>query len=303
MSLSILRAIATAAIFACVLFFGATKADAMAEFCPARVTGVQSSGGPDVPSATYSYVLDAKTARTVNDAAIVADTDHGWYRWNVANVPLRMTSLTGSHPSPGGGSVAYTLNIARSDRQQVEFPETLYVRHAWITSARSDDESVMGWGKRGEYACEVPTFPNRGLNAAELARPQARKAPPVPQPSGTASALPPAADGAARAVPTSMPFDSIDCATPFREVRVTEAVSPDLPSVAAGLPAVTSVIVDIASDERGHLLDASVFSSSGYPALDRAGLRAARMSSYSGAVSYCQNVQGEYLFTASFLPR
>jgi hypothetical protein len=173
------------------------------------------------------------------------------------------------------------------------------VRHAWVTSARSDDETFFGWGKRGEYACKVPTFPNRGISETDLARPQSRKASPSPAPAG--SPLPALADGAVRALPAAMPFDSIDCDTPFREVRVTDAVSPDFPSILRGnVHGSESVLIEIATDEEGHLIDASEFAGSGYPAMDAAGLRASRRSSYSGAISYCQKVPGDYIFTATF---
>jgi TonB family protein len=292
------RWIVTLCVLVSALCFGAAKADAMAEFCPATVASVESTGGADVPSAEYSYVLDAKTARTVADAAIVADTDHGWYRWRVANLPLQMTSQAGTHRGPAG-MVNYTSKFARSERQLVVFPEVLSVRHAWITSARSDDESVLGWGKVGEFACEVPAFPNRGVGTAELARSQSHKATPSPAPAGPALAAP--ADGAVRAIATSLPFDSIDCVTPFRDVRVTGAVSPDYPSILRGnAPGRNSVILDVASDEQGHVLDVSVFAGSGFAQFDAAAMRAARQSSYSGAVSYCQQVKGEYLFTATF---
>jgi hypothetical protein len=301
MTISGLRAIACAGAFAALFLAGTARSNAMAEFCPGRVAAVESSAGAGAPSTEFSYVVDAKTARTLDDAAIVADTDHGWYRWSIANVPLQMTSQAASHQGPAG-MVNYTYRFAQSPRQLVAFPEALLVRHAWITSARSDDETVIGWGKRGEFACEVPTFPNRGIDAAELARPQSRKATPSPAPAG--SALPPLADGAVRAMPTSMPFDSMDCDTPFREVRVTDAVIPEYPPLLRGnVSEPASVLVDIAADEQGHLIDASVFAASGYPAFDSAGLRSARLSSYSGAISYCQKVRGEYIFTATFQPR
>ena len=42
------------------------------------------------------------------------------------------------------------------------------------------------------------------------------------------------------------------------------------------------MIIDVAADARGQIIDASVFAGSGYPAFDLAGLRAARASTYSG---------------------
>ena len=281
--------------------FGAARADAFAEFCPATVAKVESSAGAGIPSAEYSYVLHAKTVRTIDDAAIVADTDHGWYRWSVANLPLQMVPQAVTHHKGPMGIVDYRVNLAQSSRLLVTFPEALSVRHAWITSARSDDENVLGWGKRGEFACEVPTFPNRGVETAERARSQSREATSSPAPAG--SAPPSLADGSVRALPTLMPFDSIDCDTPFREVRVTDAVSPDYPRMLRGnVPESRSVVIDVATDEQGHLLDASLLAGSGYSAFDAAGLGAARTSSYAGAISYCQKVFGEYIFTATFMP-
>jgi hypothetical protein len=290
-----------------VLWFGAAKADAVAEFCPAVVANVQSSGGAGLASEEYSYVLDAKTARTVDDAAIIADTDHGWYRWSVANVSLQMATLTFSFHNAGDG-ISYKYQMARSGRQLVAFPEALFVRHAWVTSARSDGETVMGWGKLGEFACEVPTFPNRGIDTAELERSQARKATPAPRKAPAApipaAVLPPLADGAIRAVPTSLPFDSIDCDTPFRELMVTDAISPTYPSILKGsVYTTTSSLITVAADEEGHVIDASLFASSGYGAFDVEAQRVARKSSYLGAISYCQKVKGEYIFTATYESR
>ena len=83
----------------------------------------------------------------------------------------------------------------------------------------------------------------------------------------------------------------------------TEAVPPDFPSIMLGkLLQPTSTMIVVAADEQGHVLDASLLASSGYPVLDNAGIRSARMSSYSGSISYCQKVQGEYIFTATFFP-
>jgi hypothetical protein len=33
---------------------------------------------------SYTYELHAPTIRTIENAAIIVDTDHGWYQWSVA---------------------------------------------------------------------------------------------------------------------------------------------------------------------------------------------------------------------------
>jgi Gram-negative bacterial TonB protein C-terminal len=293
------RIVIAACALLAVLWFGAAKADALTEFCPAVVANVESIGGADVPSTEFSYVLDAKTARTVDDAAIIAETDQGWFQWSVANVALQKTSETEARRGPTGVMLTYTHVLARSGRQMVVFPGAVFVRHAWITSARSSDETLIGWGKQGEFACGIPAFPNHGIGAGELTHVKSRTATAVPAP--VESALPPLSDGVVRALPASIPFEGVECATPFREVRVTVPISPNYPSLLRGsVHADTSVIVDVAVDEDGHVLDTALRAGSGYGAFDTEGLRVARASTYSGAVSYCQKVQGEYIFTATF---
>jgi TonB family protein len=290
------RTIVGLCVFLAGLWFGATKADAMTEFCPATVESIESSAGSNVPSTEYSYELNAKTSRSVADASIIADTDHGWYKWSIADVamPAKTESVT-------TGNKTYQHEFAQSSRLQVVFPDTLLLRHAWITTAKANYESVAGWEKIGETACEVPTYNNRGVHTAELARAQSRKATPSPPPAGREPSA--ASSGAARAVPTTMPFDSIDCDASFRQATVTAASRPDFPPMLRDSGLSGTVLIAVAVDRDGHLIDASVYASSGFPAFDSAGLRAARMSSYSGPISYCQKVRGEYLFNATFQPR
>jgi TonB family protein len=281
----------------CVLFsavwFCSAKADAITEFCPARVERVTSGVAGGAPSATFSYELNAKTPRNIVDASIVADTDHGWFRWRLGAVPMPMVS-----EKVWTNTGSYTHAFAQSPRLEVSFPEPLLVRHAWITSAQASDETVLGWGSKGEFACQVPTFSDRGAKTVELARSQSRAAAASPPPASAAQA--PASGVAAAATPTTLPFDSIDCALPFHQATVTMAVSPDYPMIARESGVSGTVMVDIALDEQGHIIDASIYSGSGYGPLDVAAVKAAQKSSYAGAVSYCQMVRGEYLFTATF---
>jgi TonB family protein len=285
--------VALCALFA-VLWFGAAKADAAAEFCPASVETIEPSGAAGVSSAEYSYELNAATSRTIADATLIADTDHGWYRWTVAGVVLPAAKATETTARK-----TYTIDFAQSDRLHVAFPEALLVRHAWITSARATDENVLGWEKRGEFACMVPAYSSRGAWTAELERPQSRRSIPPPRPLGAASSTP---VGAAQAVPTAIPFDSIDCDVPFRQATVTAPQIPDYPDSQRGSGVSATSLVAVGINEKGDMIEASVYAGSN-AAFDQSALRAARMSSYSAPISYCQKVRGLYLFTATFMPR
>jgi outer membrane biosynthesis protein TonB len=281
------RAIATLSVLFVALWLGAARADALTEFCPASVENIESSGLKGSPSTEYSYDLNADIVRTIADASIIADTDHGWYRWSLSNVPLAAATTTEVTPKK-----TYTRDYAKSDRLFVAFPDALLVRHAWITTARTTGDGV---------ACLVPAYKDRGVDTAELERAQARKATPPPKPVGHAATPFPA--GVAQAVPTSIPFDNIDCDVPFRQATVTAAQVPDYPTSERGGTSVSTTLVAVAVDEKGNSIDPWVYATSGSAAFDRSALRAARMSSYSAPISYCQKVRGVYLFTATFLPR
>jgi TonB family protein len=291
----LLAGLAAAALFAC-----ASRADAITEFCPARLDQMQPASGPrDSAAAAYSYELRAKTPRHLEDASIIADTDHGWYRWAVSGVemaPFQQTLLENR-----AGSILWPA--ARSPRLSVAFPEPLVVRHAWVTSARATDEAVLGWGDIGEFSCQVPIFENRGKDV-EIARAQSRAVAATSAPSPSPGAPQAAAAGAeAVAIPATVPFDSVaDCPVPFKEAAVATAVAPDYPDSARESGYSGTVYVDVALTGRGQIIDTSIYVGSGSPQFDAAALRAARRSEYTGGTSYCQHVRGEYVFVATFQP-
>jgi TonB family protein len=169
-----------------------------------------------------------------------------------------------------------------------------------VASARATDEAVLGWGNIGEFSCQVPIFENRGAKDAEVARMQSRAVAATPAPSPEAPQA--AATGAvAVALPATAPFDSVaDCPVPFKEATVAAAVSPDYPESARELGYSGTVYVDVALNGRGQIIDTSIYVGSGSPQFDAAALRAARRSEYTGGVSYCQHVRGEYVFVATF---
>jgi TonB family protein len=113
----------------------------------------------------------------------------------------------------------------------------------------------------------------------------------------------PATGAPATAAAAAAPFASIVCETPFQAAKVTDASVPDFPNGARELVlSQASTEVEVSIDEEGRLLDASVYATSGNALLNLSALRAARKSSYSAPISYCQNVRGQYLFTATFRP-
>jgi TonB family protein len=291
---SLYRALLFAALgISTVLWFGTARADAMAELCPASLQRMEPSiGGRYEASPAFTYELQAITKRTIDDATVIADTDHGWYRWTVADIALPMTAEIVS-----GRLVKYTEKFAQSARLEVVFPEPLLVYHAWVLSAKSGDETTLGWAARGEVTCQVPAFEGRLPNKAAAAQA------PAPIPSGSPTP-PPTLGTPAKAIAAVTPFDTVECAVPFKKPTVTYAQAPDYPDSARESTINAGVVyVEVALDEEGRLLDASIYAGSGNSALDLSGLRAARKSTYSGAVSYCEKVRGQFLFTATFFAR
>jgi TonB family protein len=108
----------------------------------------------------------------------------------------------------------------------------------------------------------------------------------------------------ATAVAAVAPFPVTTCEHPFTGATVKSAVMPDFPESVReeGFGGVAVSEVYVALDPTGKLADAWTFSSSGYPALDRAALVAARRSKYAAPISYCRSVGGTYIFRADFEP-
>ncbi|GAC1389098.1 MAG: hypothetical protein NVSMB31_04480 [Vulcanimicrobiaceae bacterium] len=121
----------------------------------------------------------------------------------------------------------------------------------------------------------------------------------VPQGEGTAKPAPAGTVGPAASTPTPKP----QCATPFKDASAVNLVSPEYPETAREAnigPAV--VIVKISLSASASVLDASVLSSSGNGALDRAAVLAAKQSSYAPKIVDCAPVAGDYSFRANFDP-
>jgi hypothetical protein len=242
------------------------QAEARTEFCPAAVLYA-----PAVPadatgkSASLVFALNSESPRTIVSATIVADTDGGWYSWDVANLPL-----TGAIPR------------SRSAPLVVDFAKAVFVRHAWILHARVAGDA-FGWQTLGEVSCGVPAF------TAPADRPR----------------KPGSGNGLRHVAATPIaPLFSTECPHPFTQATVTHAVQPPFPRFAPRLIGASYTSeVEVAVGQTDAILDAWVYKTSGVAALDASALSAARASSFSSAISYCQKAEGYYLFRADFEPQ
>jgi hypothetical protein len=256
------RAIALVA-FVALAMLGRGNAAALSEFCPVSV-----EYSPALPatangqSAALVFELWARAPRTILSATIVADTDGGWYTWDVKNVPLS------------------TLKTwSQSQSLVADFPNPVFVRHAWATKARASGDA-FGWEALGEVACGVPGYLSAALRAAKP-----RPVIGLPHVSATAIA----------------PLYSTDCPHPFAAAAVVHPVQPVYPMFVIKGASYSSQ-VEVAVGDHDNLLDAWVYKSSKNPAIDASALAASKASTYRSATSYCQKADADYLFRADFDP-
>jgi hypothetical protein len=250
------------AIFFAAIVTCTAIAHANAEFCPAAIQySPTAPAGEDGRAAGLVFDLWGKAARTIVSATIIADTDGGWYTWDVENLPLTMVKAW-----------------AQSASLAVDFPKPVFVRHAWVIKAKTSGDNLFGWDALGEVACGVPGFLSPAYRPAK----------------------PRTAAGLQHVAATAIaPLYSTDCPHPFAAARVVHPVQPIMPQfVIRGIYITTEVEVVIGDHD--NLLDASMYKSSKNPAIDESALAAARASSYQSATSYCQKVQADYLFRADF---
>lgn len=258
------------------------RASAASESCPASIEfwpGSQSTNG----ASTYNYDLSALTDRTV-DATIIADTNDGWFAWSVRGVSVQQKRYLVK-----SGPLHYTHRIAMSPTLAVEVPAGTIIKHAWVTSASTQGETVFGWDRRGTVPCELPDVSKQGIkpNAVEI--------------RGSNDVAPAPAPAAVVAAPAAAPFAPSDCKEPFSPAKVSDVMQAEYPPSLIGIvtgPEATAVYVAI--DDKGTVADTWIAASSGYAAMDDAALRAARQSGYAPATAYCRHVGGVYIVLEEF---
>jgi hypothetical protein len=265
------------------------RSEAATEFCPAKVGDLSPIAAPmGTPARSYVYDLTALGARSV-DASIVADTDRGWWSWNVAAVPLQKTSRVTATFFGRNFSRIY----AASQPLAVAFPSSVIVRHAWIVSATDSADASRAVPAGQRFACDVPAFESASITDPRVDAAGRPRPSPTPLPSPAAIPV--------LASPSKPPFEAAECAKPFRVARAVAPMQPEYPESARDLGLGPTVAVAyVAVDERGTLTDTWIAASSGNQAEDLETLRAARLSSYAGGVSYCRPVKDLYLFRADF---
>ena len=109
----------------------------------------------------------------------------------------------------------------------------------------------------------------------------------------------------ATAAPTLAPAPIVTptrpaCAAPHVDARTTQKAEADYPSMAQAQGATGTVSVRVSLSETGAVVGADVYKSSGFPALDREAVKAARNSRYAPEVEDCEKVAGRYLFVVEF---
>ncbi|MBV8434418.1 MAG: hypothetical protein JO029_09065 [Candidatus Eremiobacteraeota bacterium] len=252
-----------------------TRALAISESCPAQIQRLSPIEATSVKTASsFVYELDAVSPRTI-DAEIIADTSGGWFSWSVSGVELAKVARYTRWGS---------YDDAASPPLGIAFPSAVLVRHAWVVSAKSEGDRVMGWDAQGTYQCPLPPFsPSSVTESVGLPLPAAPLSPPAAK---------------VNAVATAAPFAPADCAVPFAAVAVTDPTVP--PAIPLGYRAVA--LVDVTVDAQGRVVDATMRASSGSKTADEVATQSAATSKYKPGISYCQPVGGHALFRADFNP-
>jgi TonB family protein len=243
----------------------------------------------DAPDATLHYYhLQALGPRSV-EGTITADTDHGWFTW--VQQPVQLTRMTFTATAP-----SYTVRYLTADSPELDvaFPVMVNIRRAWLATAEANGDAYFGWDAHGTVVCTPSDFAPVNSRSRVVTKRTPQDGDPTPGPA------PPTAVATA----TAAPFPEATCAHPFVAATVSHAVQPDFPAILRdqAVSQAATAVVYVAVDSAGKLADAWIYASSGYVAMDKAALSAARRSSYVAPISYCRAVSGTYLFQADFLP-
>lgn len=240
-------------------------AQAKAEFCPAMMwyrPAIPATS--DGRSSGLVFGLFAHSPRRIVSARIIADTDAGWYTWDVSGVDLTLR----------------TTGDGESTRSVATFDKPVFVRHAWVSEAQATGDAVYGWDADGTVACDIPAF-------GHLSTP--------PMTAQVAEGFP-----HVTATPIPQPYTT-DCPHPFAEATVVRPARPVWPLFVPRARYVSQI--EVVVGDHDNVLDAMVYQTSGENAIDASAMAAARASSYSSGVSYCKKAVGDYLFRADFAPR
>jgi TonB family protein len=240
----------------------------------------------------YSVVLSAGSQRSVW-GSIVAKTTAGWY-WMPFN-NLQLTSNTEQ----------YSTDLSQFQRFEflsptlyVRFPGNVRVLSAYVNSGRAEGDAEYGWLEKGLVSCQ----------SSEDRRVLVAGAP------STQTVLDIAALKAPRAMPTAIPPGAklltpkrgespgpTNCTAPFADASIARLEEAPYPINVRGRNG--RVIVAVAIDSTGKLLDAWTWGSSGVRAFDAVAVQAARNTIFTPKRAFCQNVPSvNYLNTEFHIP-
>ncbi len=126
--------------------------------------------------------------------------------------------------------------------------------------------------------------------------------PPTDVPRAAPSAAPgpldgPSTDGPS-APPAPTPTPKPACSVPFAQAKAVNVIPASAPDDAEQRTGEAKIEVTLTA--AGEIAAVAIYRSSGDMMLDRAALRAARMSTYQPAIQNCSPVGGSYLFTVDF---
>lgn len=228
------------------------------------------------PAISFVYELDSAKMNTIAEASLFADTDRGWFEWNVQDVEMhgvpRQVDDAGFHG---------TVTQIRSSPLPISFPYPVVVRHVWVNSARRSGEPASN---PSVFACPPPAYESRGtVPDGPVASPTANKE------TGVARSIPP-------------PF-SLDCNDPFHGIHETNAAQPTTRLAAPISGQKYKVGVEVLVGDRDNILGTAIYQSSRREDIDSAALSAQNASSFNSAISYCQKVPSAGVFWSEFLPR
>ncbi len=279
------QTVLSAFLLCLVIVASRESARAVSEACPATLYAPHTVQSGSAASAKYDYSLSAFSERSI-DAVMVADTNKGWFAWSVSDVPLmRSVYLIKER------GFQYRYRRAESGDLSVLFPADVVITHAWVARAKTTGETILGWDARGMVDCEVPDLTNQGaIPISEIVSETKPVPSKVPQPEPIAYSIAP-------------PFPATNCKTPFALATVPGVVQPKFPDSLVGIvvqPAV--VVVVVAIDASGNLVDSWILAGSGYPAMDAEATNAVKLSRYEPSTAYCHHIPGTYTIIEEYTP-
>ena len=134
----------------CAVFLSLTaNANAVAEFCPARLAISPSGGSVAAASRLYGFELTAQGPRSVT-AILAFDTDAGWFKATVP--PVTIGEKERHYTSPWA---AFVRRDWVSPVIYVQFPKAVVVKHDWVKTAQASGDD-LGWAAKGPVEC-LPT--------------------------------------------------------------------------------------------------------------------------------------------------